>query len=297
MKKPFYFLFALFVFVSCNKPYNDNTFTDVTLYYYGYSGMGYTYEVPVRFFINKKVEAFFILYSIDKDLKEGVYNYNDVFVPNLGMWDYGNIVFTNFTFFKGKCKWKDNIITDGFVTVERNGNNYTFIIDVTDNTGAIHTGKYQGKVKKENFEIQSKIGGVFALASVENRIGDPWAGPVGLPSSYSGGNTWVQVEAGEKNDGYMVNMLYLHPDKNDPTGTYYVNPNANGYYREGEIVYQNLCSYNISQTNTRQLLSGSITITRVDKPWKFRIDVNVTDEDGGHIQGCFDGVDMWLSGY
>ena len=254
--------------------------------------MGYTYEVPIRFFYpNGKEMAFFILYSTDKDLKEGVYKYNDVFVPNTS-WDF-DIVYSNFTFFKGKCRWEGLNIIDGDVTVKKNNDEYEFILYVKDVTGEYHAAIFNGKVKKEKYETQSKIGGVFADASLDNRVGDPWAGPVGLPSNYNGGNTSLTLQAGEMNDGYIVSMHYLHPNKNDPTGTYYMNPNANGYYKPGEIIYQNDCSYNITYANSRQLVSGSITITRVNKPHKFRIDVDVTDEKGGHIQGCFDGGAMF----
>lgn len=290
MKKILY-LFLIIVCVSCCKPeINNNTFTDVTLYYYGYSNMGYTYEVPLRFYKDGKVEAFFILYSVDKDLKSGVYHYNDVFEPNADTWN-DTIVYSNFTFFKGKCHWGNNIITEGAVTVERKNDEYTFLICAIDNKGEAHIGKYQGKVKKQNFEKQSKIGGVFAAASLSD-ANDPWLRPIGLPSDYAGGATMVQVEAGERYDGYTVNMMYLHPDKNDPTGTYYVNPDADGYYHEGEIVYQNYCLYKLLITtwlDTKILASGTITITRVNKPWKFRIDVDVTDKEGGHIKGFFDG--------
>jgi hypothetical protein len=85
--------------------------------------------------------------------------------------------------------------------------------------------------------------------------------------------------------------MYLHPDKNDPTGTYYINPNANHYYQEGENVYQNVCFYGLVPQNIASLVSGSITIARVDKPYKFKIDVDVVDENGRQIQGCFDGLD------
>jgi hypothetical protein len=291
MKKIYYFLFLIVLCLSCERENKNSIFTDVTLYYYGYSGMGYTYEVPVRFFTGGKEVAFFILYSTDKDLKTGVYNYNEKIVYDA---DYNNnyITCTNFTFFKGKCRWGDINIKAGSVTVERNNDDYSFIIDVVDNKGDTHKGKYQGKVKKQNFARQSEIGGVFAVLHLTN-ANNQWERPVGLPDDYAGGLTMLQVEAGEKNEAYVVNIMYLHPDENDPTGTYYINPNANYYYQEGENVYQNYCYYSLAPQNFTSLVSGSITITRVNKPYKFKIDVDVTDRKGGQIQGCFDGIDYW----
>ena len=266
---------------------------NVTLYYYGYSGMGYTYEVPLRFYDGNELVGFFILYSTDKDLKEGIYKYNDKFVESYDIWNF-ETSYLDFTFFKNKCKWGDKYVTDGYVYVEKEGEIYTFVVSVQTADGIWHDWQYSGKVKKEIFETQSEVGGFFAVAHLMNHLDNLPGRPWGLPSDYSGGNTWVQVEAGTLNQSYIVNIQYTHPDANDPTGTYYINPNANGYYQEGENAYQNLCSYGYSYIN---LVSGFITITRVDKPHKFKIDVDVTDINGGHIQGSWDGGVMWRCDY
>jgi len=279
-----------FILNSCNKETIEDR---VILYYYGYSGMGYTYEVPVRFYVGDTV-VFFILYSTDKNLKEGIYKYNEKIVVDADIWN-DDIAYTDLTFFKNKCTWGSSNITDGYVSVEKDGEIYTFVIGVQTTNGVWHNWQYQGKVKKEKYKIQSEVGGFFAVAHLTN-TDNYWERPFGLPSDYNGGMSWVQVEAGSTIKGYMVNMLYLHPNVNDPTGTYYVNPNANGYYQEGESAYQNICEYN-KNFNGIQLASGYITITRVNKPYKFKIDVDVTDINGRHIQGSWDGGVMWKCDY
>ena len=280
----FFSLIISFILNSCEeKPKGNN----VTLYYYGYSGMGYTYEVPLRFYYGNEVIGFFKLYSTDKDLQEGLYTYNEKVVDMYGVGD-SNVAYKDFTFFKNQCKWGDRYVTDGYVSVKKEGEIYTFVVSVQTADGIWHDWQYCGKIKKEKFEAQSEVQGFFADAYLGNRLlYNPLGRPWGLPSDYSGGNTWVQVEAGTIYQSYIVSMLYTHPNANNPTGIYYVNSNANGYYQEGESAYQNECSY--TGLSYIKLESGFITITRVDKPYKFKIDVDVTDINGGHIQGSFDG--------
>jgi len=291
MKKIIYLFLLLITLFSCKKEPKGNS---VTLYYYGYSGMGYTYEVPVRFYKGNELVGFFILYSTDKDLKEGIYKYNDKFVESYDIWN-SETSYLDFTFFKNKCKWGDKYVTDGYVAVEKKDNIYTFVVSAQTSDGVWHNDyQYVGKVKKEKFETQSNVGGFFAVAHLTN-TDNYWERPFGLPSDYNGGMSWVQVEAGTVSKCYIVSMLYTHPDANDPTGTYYINPNANGYYQVGENAYQNDCSYN--GLTYIDLASGSITITRVNKPQKFKIDVDVTDINGRQIQGSWDGGVMWKCDY
>jgi len=301
MKKVFYFLFATLFLVSCREPEPKEDY-NVILYYYGRSNLGMTYEVPIRFHSDGKEIAFFVLYSLSPDLENGVYNYNDSIYPSCQ--SFPDFAFIDKTFYKGVCKWKNNIITGGTVTVDRQGDNYTFIIDVTDYKGENHKATFTGKVKKENYHQQSKINGIFAAADIFNDK-NHWSHV--LPADYSGGVTWLNIHYGYVLYWNKVNIMYLHPNPNDFTGVYYINPNANGIYNPDSYIIQNLYEKGFGSENTYQLVSGTITVTRVDKPWSFKIDVDVVASDGNLIQGTFgdgeviqdsfDGGQIWFFGY
>jgi hypothetical protein len=282
-----YFYFASLVsvlFFSCKEPKLEGEFDEVTLYYYGRSHSGTTYEVPLKFYINGKETAFFVLYSLSPDLESGVYSYNDSLYINCQI--FNDFAFTDKTFYKKVCKMGGNEITDGTVTVERASDKYNFIIDVTDNKGVNHKGTFKGKVKKENYHQQSNVNGLFANASIEKcSPGFPY----GLPENYDGGITWIELRAGDWVSGMEVNIIFLHSELNDFTGVHYAN---------SSLTLQSMYYKNLEDRNHMRLVSGTFTVTRVDdKPYKFKIDVDVAAANGDIIQGSFDGGEIWFSGY
>jgi len=294
MNKYIYFLALSVLFFSCEEEEFRGEFDSVTLYYYGRSHSGLTYEVPLKFYSNGKETAFFVLYSLSPNLENGTYNYNDLLHFNCQT--FRDFAFTNNTFYKNVCKWNNNVIIDGTVTVEKSNDNYTFLIDVTYIKGENHKGTFKGKVKKENYHKQSNVNGVFASASIDNCVNDR---VFGLPEDYSGGLTWLTVSSGDILLGMTVNIICLRPSPNDFTGVYEVNPNANGRYSPDGSAIQN--GYDKKGTlgvqNEYKLISGTFIVTRVDKPWRFKIDVDVVAENGDIIQGSFDGGEIWFSGY
>ena len=260
------------------------------MYDYGRSPIGLTFDVPVKFLFNNKEMAMFHLYSCSPDLEDGVYSYNEKLVNTaLSFYQYGC---SDKTFFKGKCKWGNNIITGGTVTVERNNDDYTFVMDVVDNTGEIHYGIYQGKVKKENWHTKSNVN-MFVAGGLYNCKGSMGA-PVGTPQDFSGGISICGLETGDINKYIQVCFSFSHSDENSPTGTYNINPNANGYFYPDITVYVNYLRVNQSATFYK-LTYGTFTITRVNKPHKFRIDVDAVAENGYIIKGCYDGGEGWFS--
>jgi len=275
---------------SCGGPGPKGDFDNVTLYYYGRSNIGITYEVPLRFYSNGKEVAFFVLYSLSPDLENGVYNFNDSIYPSCQ--SFPDFAFVNKTFYKGVCRWKNNIIIGGTVTVEKKGDNYTFIIDVTDYKGEGHKSTFTGKVKKENYHQQSQINGIFASAVIFNDTGKPY---YNLPADYLGGVTFLNVSYGDILYGIKVSVIYLHPNPNDFTGVYYVNPNANGLYNPDSYIIQNIYVEGLVTQNTYRLASGTFKIIKIDKPWHFKIDVDVVASNGEVIQGSFDGGEIWFS--
>jgi len=262
-------------------------FDEVIIYNYGYSQVGLTYNVPVKFFFNNKEIATFHLYSFSPDLESGVYNYYDKFV--VVEQPFVEFKGVNKTFFKGDCKWGDNIITDGSVTVEKQGDNYTFIVDVTDNKGERHYGKFSGNVKKENWHTKSTLG-LFSSLILKD------ASDVVQIEGYK--ITTMYVDAGYSNrDGWAALSV----------GVYVIRPeNENvfeGVYHIGEGILQGWYISNNYPVNdgspfsaiSKPLRSGTITITKVNKQWRYKVDVDVVDENGYEIKGSFTGNYMHFS--
>jgi len=293
MNKYIYVFILLFLLLSCQKENFKGEFDNVTLYYYGRSHSSTTYEIPLKFYNNGKEIAFFVLYSLSPDLENGVYNFNDSLHRNCQAFQH--FAFVDKTFYKGVCKWEGNEITNGMVTVNKQGENYTFIIDIIDYKGENHKGTFKGKVKKENYHQQSKVNGLFAAAYIDNHT--QWT--LGVPEDYSGGITWLSVFSGDRLNGKAVNIIYSHSNPNDFTGVYYVNPNANGKYNSDGLAIQNAYDKHGVQSiqNKYKLVSGTFKVTQVNKPWQFKIDIDVVAENGDIIQGSFDGGEIWFSGY
>ena len=142
-------------------------------------------------------------------------------------------------------------------------------------------------------EPESKIN-VFAAADIFNDI--HWANARNFPADYLGGITWVIVyNRYDRLSDIKINIIYRHPDPNDFTGVYHINPNANGLYNPDSYMIQNI--YEKSLDSIYWLVSGTLTVTRVDKPWSFKIDVDVVSENGEVIQGSFDGGSVCFYNY
>jgi len=196
------FVFLIVLFVSCCREREfDGTFDKVIIYEYGYSYMGLTYEIPVKFYADNKEIASFYLFSFDKYLESGVYNYTDSIV---GTWhSFPDSRYSNKTFFKGRCKWGNNIIKGGTVTVDRQDENYTFIVDIVDNKGEQHYGKFSGKVEKEDWYIKSEIGGIFCVAA----FWETWGQGQPTDENYIGVN--MQMDAGDIYNELKVSLGFL----------------------------------------------------------------------------------------
>ena len=284
MKAKFYLIIVIFVCLySCKSQIFDETFGSVIIYYYGHSGAGVTYDVPVKFFFNKKEIATFHLYSRSLDLESGVYNYSNELVGT--QLSFIEVIGENKTFFKGDCKWGDNVITSGTVTVDRQGDKYTFIVDVTDNKGEHHYGKFSGKVKKEDWYTKSTLG-LFNGTTI-------WESEIQVGDDYKA--TAIQLDAGYyAYTGAItlsVGFRIIRP-KNDKV--------FEGVYRIGESNMDGeWCSYkNYPEGKTHsiiELTTGTITITKVNEPWRYKIDVDAVAKNGYEIKGSFTGNYMHFS--
>jgi len=240
-------------------------FDSVVIYNYGYSQLGLTYDVPVKFFFKNKEIAIFHLYSFCDNLESGTYTYLGKPAVSKGVpfFDYGC---SNKTFFKGECKWGDNIITGGTVTVDRQGDKYTLIVDVTDSKGEQHYGKFDGKVKKEDWYKKSTLG-------LFNGVGI-WESSMQVEGYKV---TAIQIDAGDTKNNLTISLSIIKPENNNGiTGVHQVYYNANRAYaiENGLEVCANSCGYKNYPVEESlpygvpsvQLQSGTITITRVNKP-------------------------------
>jgi len=283
MKTKFYLIILIFTSLYSCKLQFDEMFDSVVIYNYGHSDVGVTYNVPVKFFFKKKEIATFHLYSFYSDLESGVYNYSDITVPAFQMVFAPQFKGENKTFFKGDCKWGDNIITEGSVTVEKQGENYTFIVDVIDNTGEHHYGKFSGKAKKEDWHTKSAHG-LFNNVT----IGEAFLHLDGYKV------TAVQLDAGYKSVTLSVGVQIAKPENDNVfTGVYYFN-------ESGWCSYTNYPEPTSGSWGVQfmPLSTGTITITRVDEPWRYRIDVDVVAKNGYKITGSFTKGEMdFFQGY
>jgi len=271
----------------------DGVFDNVVIYDYGHSQLGVTYDVPVKFFFNNEEMATFHLYSFYADLESGIYNCSDVMAQAMQIPFGETFKGVNKTFFKGDCKWGNNIITDGSVTVEKSGDKYTFIVDVTDNKGEHHYGKFNGKIKKENWHTKSTLGLFNTVGISESLIQIE-----GYIVSF------IQLDAGYliKNDTETISVKLtvgldiIKPENNNGiTGVHHVYEHAGREYAiaNGFDVCGNYCSYKDYPIKDNlpygvqfmQLQSGTITITRVNEPYKYRVDVDVVAANGYKIKG------------
>jgi hypothetical protein len=269
MKKILFLLFISLCVFSCKQEIN-NEFDNVVLCYYGRSPIGTTFEVPVRFYNNGKEIATFTLYSYNDDLENGIYKYNDTTYAGVN-W-VRNSYYVDKTFYKGLCKWGDKIITDGSVTVTKGNDTYTFIVDVTDNTGEKHTGKFKGNVTKENKYPQSEIKGKFAEVYVTD---SGWQGAHKLMIGLMGGDKF-----------YGLQIYYSMPCEempNDIVGLYQINDGSTDYWSK----YWSNGLVPFLESDCFKLVDGQITVSRDNN--KYKIDVDVTDVNGYRIQECFDG--------
>ena len=280
MKKILFYILTFFTFLSCEKkPKGD--FQSVILYNYGRSEIGTTYDVPLKFIVNStKEEVLFHLYSFDPNLEAGIYTYNDRDRFDCRMWGPYNC--TNMTFYQNRCKWGNKYITDGYVYVERDGDIYTFVVSAQTADGNWQDWQYNGKVKRQDWHEKSNIGGMFAHLSVDDARNFP-AVPRPLPQGYNGA-TMLAFLAGDADYGIAFFLKYMHENPNSPTGTYSVV----GNHMIQDIYYP----YSSERINPKHLVSGTFTVTRIDKPHKYRVDIDVVDENGRVIQGCFDGGDL-----
>jgi len=275
MKKIIYFIFIVFTFLSCE----DKDIEKVIIYDYGRSEIGTTFDIPIKFIIDDKTEAIFRLYSYDQNLEAGLYQYNDKNVDDCRMWGPFNC--KNKTFFKNRCKWGDKYVVDGYVSVEKEGDIYTFVVGVQTTDGIWHNWQYSGKVKREDWYKKSNIGGMFCNLGVINAINNPGT-PRPLPEGYLGA-TLLGIESGDVYNCIRIFLKYMHPESDNPTGTYSIT---------GNDIIQRIYYTTFLGFNSIKLVSGTFTITQVDKPHKYRVDIDVIDENGRVIQGCFDGGDL-----
>ena len=271
MRKILYFTFIIFTFLSCKE---DETIEKVIIYDYGRSEIGTTFDIPIKFIIDEKTEAIFRLYSYDQNLEAGIYQYNDKDVKDCRMWGPFNC--KDKTFFKDRCKWGSSYVTGGYVSVEKEGEIYTFVVSVQTTDGIWHDWQYNGKVKKQDWHEKSKIKGMFVELGLDDyKNKSPYLYP-----NYTGGVTMLSVEGGDASYCIRFFFIYMHENPDTPTGTYSIT---------GDNIIQRIYLKSIFSDTYTYLVSGTFTVTRVDKPHKYRVDIDVVDENGRVIQGCFDG--------
>jgi hypothetical protein len=278
MKKHFkliLLLFSLFIIYSCNEEKFNNTFTDVNAIYYGRTELGYTFETQLVFSDKDKDKhnVILTLWSTSQELENCTYEIcPDIITANFSQ----KGVYVNKTFARD-CKWNGNLITDGIVTVSKENGKYSFILDLIDNTGEKHKGQFKGTVSATDKSSTSQYKGLFTNIYFGN-------------SAFSGYKLLI-VDCGNLlSDSFEERAYFAYSRQvgfrfplleNDPmTGVYDL---TNSMFSQRDV------RYNCNNNKIYQIVSGTLTIERVNEPYKFKVCVDYIDENGEHLAGCFDG--------
>jgi hypothetical protein len=117
--------------------------------------------------------------------------------------------------------------------------------------------------------------------------------------------TTIQLDAGDKYAIITTSLTIIKPENdNGITGIYQVYPTQGVEYaiNNGLNLLHSWCSYQdypVEEDSRygvrfKQLNSGTITITRVNEAWKYKIDVDVIAVNGYEIKGSFNGEHMYF---
>jgi len=157
MRKIFFILVSCLIFFSCEK----ENFDKVKATYYGRTEVGYTFETRLTFYTKEQQEVNITLWSKKQELEEGDY----IICPDIitAPFDYKG-VYVDKTFARN-CTFNGSLITDGTITIEKDGKQYTIILDVTDIRGNSIVGLYEREVLVEDKSHTSRYGGLFVDCS------------------------------------------------------------------------------------------------------------------------------------
>ena len=253
-------------FISCKK--EEQTIDSVELYYKGRTVIHSTFNVPLKFYANGKLVLEMLLWSLDSTLESGRYTLCPD-KPSGGWSEKGNI---NKTFSREHCFWNGRLIKDGYIDVNKYGNKYTFHINLIDVKGKQLITEYSGNIANKTSSTITPYLGFFNSFSLEKtkKFVDGKATDVFIVSARTG--DWLSVYYREIHIFFRTESMTFpegyHSIKDTETYPAYL-------YRE------QFCG---QQAN---IVSGSFSITPTSSYPPYRLDMDITTEDGEHILGNY----------
>ncbi len=280
MKKTLFVLFAGVLLLSCEKEPKITTIDSVELYYRGRTPLHSTFNVPLKFYSKGELVLDMLLWSLDSTLESGRYT----ICPDKPSNGWGDKGYVSKTFSRNACYWRGELIVDGYVDVQNNGNTYSFDISITDAKGKNHQAQYSGEViNKRSSQITPYLGFFFDLAlekSKRNQEGE-----------------YVDVfemflTTGDGLDVYyrQLYFVFIPESSASPEGDY----NVENSHMLRACVYMG----HMPTAPALDVVSGAFSITRTGTYPPYRVDIDVFTEEGERIKGSYiNGNEYYQSGF
>lgn len=264
MKNLLFVLFTGVLLISCEKEPKATTIDSVELYYRGRTALHSTFHVPLKFYSEGELVLDMLLWSLDSTLESGRYTICPDKISD--GWGYkGNV---NKTFSRDVCRWRGELIVDGYVDVENNGDTYSFDINLTGAKGKKHQAQYSGEVISKRSSEITKYLGFFHSLSLEKS------------NSFNRDHYQMSLVTGDLLGVYHRQLWFFFVPESmvSPEGSYNVENNYvfNAYVYRGD-----------SDFTTVPIIDGIFTITSTNSHPPYRVDIDVMTEDGERIRGSY----------
>lgn len=270
MRKLIFILLAGLLLASCEKEPKATTIDSVELYYRGRTVLHSTFHVPLKFYSEGELVLNMLLWSLDSTLESGRYTICPDEMSG-GWYEKGNV---NKTFSRDACRWRGELIKDGYVDVLHDGDTYTFDINLIDAKGKNHTAQYSGNViNKQSPQITEYLGFFYELILDKTKARNQENKEVDVFDMFLTTGDWLDVY-------YRQLFIVIIPESlKSPEGRYNV----------GNSNILRACCYtgNLPTCPKFDITSGTFSITPTNTHPPYRVDLDVMTKNGEHIKGSY----------
>ncbi len=270
MRKIYFILFAGVLLISCEKEPKITTIDSVELYYRGRTVLHSTFHVPLKFYSEGELVLDMLLWSLDSTLESGRYTICPDEMSG-GWYEKG---YVNKTFSRDACRWRGELIKDGYVDVLHDGDTYTFDINLIDAKGKNHTVQYSGNViNKQSPQITDYLVFFYELILDKTKALNQENEEVDVFDMFLTTGDWLEVYYRQ------LFIVFIPESLESPEENYNVeNSNVLHAYVNKELV---------PKDPIISITSGTFSITPTNSNPPYRVDVDVMTEDGEHIRGSY----------
>lgn len=269
MKKLLFVLLSGVLLISCEKERGE--ITSVELYYKGRTVLHSTFHVPLKFYSKDGLVLDMLLWSLDSTLENGRYT----ICPDKPSDSWGDKGHINKTFSRDACFWRGELIKDGYIDVQRDGDTYSFDINLTDAKGENHVAQYSGKVaNKRSSEITPYLGFFDSLCLEKTSEVNQEHQSVDV--------YYMSLTTGDGQNVYYRQLWFYFTPKSLGSPEGYYNVESDNIDLEGTYVYRDVLT-----TQIIPIVSGTFKITRTNSYPPYRVDIDVMTKDGERIKGDY----------